>query len=54
MCACEPGFVCSRCAGTSHDPAYFEQPDRDDERERAEREIEIAQLAEWFGSVFPR
>lgn len=24
MCAREPGFLCHRCAGTSHDPAYFD------------------------------
>jgi hypothetical protein len=24
MCACAPGFVCSKCRGTRHDPAYFD------------------------------
>ena len=24
MCACEPGFVCARCAGTPFDPRYEE------------------------------
>lgn len=27
MCACEPGFVCSRCAGTPQDWRYFEESD---------------------------
>lgn len=28
MCACEPGFTCSRCAGTPFDPMYlFDEPD---------------------------
>lgn len=25
MCACEPGFTCSRCAGTPFDDSYHEQ-----------------------------
>lgn len=24
MCSCEPGFTCSRCAGTPFDPRYEE------------------------------
>ena len=28
MCACEPGFVCSRCQGTPHDPNYVEDEPR--------------------------
>ena len=27
MCACEPGFTCSRCVGTPDDPRYPELPD---------------------------
>jgi hypothetical protein len=23
MCACEPGFTCSRCQGTTFDPQYL-------------------------------
>ena len=23
MCACEPGYVCSKCADTPHDFGYF-------------------------------
>lgn len=35
MCGCEFNYVCSRCAGTRHDPRYFIEIDpaeqRDDE-----------------------
>lgn len=24
MCACEPGFTCTRCVGTPFDPAYLD------------------------------
>ena len=27
MCACEPGFTCTRCAGTPDDPRYLTEPD---------------------------
>lgn len=28
MCACEPGFTCSGCAGTPFDPMYLlDEPD---------------------------
>jgi hypothetical protein len=30
MCACEPGFRCSRCAGTPDDPGYVDDDPRDD------------------------
>lgn len=34
MCACEPGYVCARCARTPADPAWWDAADRDDEREQ--------------------
>jgi len=28
VCACEPGFTCSKCAGTPFDPMYvFDEPE---------------------------
>jgi hypothetical protein len=35
VCACEPGFLCPRCAGTPDDPGYLFEPDP---REVAEAE----------------
>lgn len=29
MCGCEPGFTCSRCADTPHDPRYEDAEPRD-------------------------
>lgn len=41
MCACEPGFTCSRCAGTPFDPRYEEdtyEPISEQEFEQLTRE----------------
>ena len=47
MCACEPGFTCSRCAGTPFDPMYlFDEPD-------PLTEPEFAELAEAGARAFP-
>jgi len=46
LCGCEPGFVCSRCAGTPQDYRYFQDPDPEDvERDRRER-AEMVDLQE--------
>lgn len=46
MCSCEPGWLCSRCAGTVADPAYLlNDPESDpyndlpDEASPAEYEV---------------
>ena len=43
MCACEPGFVCSGCAGTWHADDYLDTDDQVQEddfpREIAEYEV---------------
>lgn len=31
MCACEPGYLCPRCADTPADPRYLDDDPRDDE-----------------------
>lgn len=40
MCACEPGFLCTRCASTPFDDGY-----QDDGREVSESEFESMSLA---------
>lgn len=46
MCGCDFNFVCSRCADTPQDWAYFDADDpREAERERAERDEQTLFLA---------
>lgn len=46
MCGCEPGFVCSRCAGTPDDPRLEHEPEPNDALTESERLDRILQT-EW-------
>ena len=39
MCACEPGFVCSRCAGTCLADDYLDTDDQEVQEDDFPREI---------------
>jgi hypothetical protein len=40
MCACDEGYVCSRCRDTRHDPGYFDVDDTPQEPLETERPTE--------------
>jgi hypothetical protein len=49
LCSCEPGFLCSRCAGTPDDPGYVDDDPRDERDDDAEKMRRLADVLTAWG-----